>query len=485
MLDRIIYKKTTLACLAFILLSLLGAAFYGLLFGKASPSDKTQQSKAQSSKVKTARVMANGDILIHNGLYGSAEQADGTYDFKPFFEYAKDWISSADLAIGDYEGTISPDYPLAGYPLFNAPSEIADAMKDTGYDVVDLAHNHILDSGLSGALNTVKTFDKLGMPSIGVYKKDRDKEDILIKNVNGIKIAILGYSYAYNGLEANLSDEDYEKHMSDLNEDKMKAEIQEAEKKADVTIVMPQMGVEYQREPTQEQVTLYHKMVDWGADVIFGGHPHVVEPSETVEKDGEKKFIIYSMGNFISNQRLETVDDIWTERGLLMDVTFEKKNHKTKIKTVAAHPTMVWVWSKGMTGSEGFVLSDYRTLILEDFIKGGKYRDKLDASMQEKVDTAYRGYGSAILQDVKDLAGNRPVVLAIEPMNEKADNFDQRLKRVRFYEKNGFHITAYYYHEGSETYQMMANTKQIAIDTIEKLTKKAVLGLVKVSFDKK
>ena len=96
-----------------------------------------------------------------------------------------------------------------------------------------------------------------------------------------------------------------------------------------------------------------------------------------------------------------------------------------------------------------------------------------------------RGYGSAILQDVKDLAGNRPVVLAIEPMNEKADNFDQRLKRVRFYEKNGFHITAYYYHEGSETYQMMANTKQIAIDAIEKLTKKAVLGLVKVSFDKK
>lgn len=390
MLDRIIYKKTTLACLAFILLSLLGAAFYGLLFEKASSSGKTQQSKTQSSKVKTARVMANGDILIHNGLYGSAEQADGTYDFKPFFEYAKDWISSADLAIGDYEGTISPDYPLAGYPLFNAPSEIADAMKDTGYDVVDLAHNHILDSGLSGALNTVKTFDKLGMPSIGVYKKDRDKEDILIKNVNGIKIAILGYSYAYNGLEANLSAEDYEKHMSDLNEDKMKAEIQEAEKKADVTIVMPQMGVEYRREPTQEQVTLYHKMIDWGADVIFGGHPHVVEPSETVEKDGEKKFIIYSMGNFISNQRLETVDDIWTERGLLMDVTFEKKNHKTKIKTVAAHPTMVWVWSKGVTGSEGFVLSDYRTLILEDFIKGGKYREKLDASMQEKVDAAYQ-----------------------------------------------------------------------------------------------
>ena len=131
MLDRMIYKKTTLACLAFLLVSWFGSAIYGLIFEKHATSS-VNQAKVSSKKVKTARVMANGDILIHNGLYGSAEQSDGTYDFKPFFEYAKSWISSADLAIGDYEGTISPDYPLAGYPLFNAPSEIADAMKDTG-----------------------------------------------------------------------------------------------------------------------------------------------------------------------------------------------------------------------------------------------------------------------------------------------------------------------------------------------------------------
>ena len=248
MFDRIIYKKTTLACLSFLVISLLGSGVYSLAFEKSS-SNTTQttekQAQNKSNTTKTARVMANGDILIHNGLYGSAEQADGSYDFTPFFEYVKDWISSADLAIGDYEGTISPDYPLGGYPLFNAPSEIADAMKDTGYDVVDLAHNHILDSGLSGAINTVETFENFGLSTIGVYKENRDTEDILIKNINGIKIAILGYSYGYNGMEANVADEDYEKHMSDLDEDKMKSEIQEAEKKADVTIVMPQMGTEY------------------------------------------------------------------------------------------------------------------------------------------------------------------------------------------------------------------------------------------------
>lgn len=109
---------------------------------------------------------------------------------------------------------------------------------------------------------------------------------------------------------------------------KIQKDLIRAEKEADITIVMPQMGTEYALEPTAEQKALYRKMIDWGADVVLGGHPHVVEPAETIVKDKEKKFIIYSMGNFISNQRLETVDDIWTERGVLMDITFEKKGQK-------------------------------------------------------------------------------------------------------------------------------------------------------------
>lgn len=96
------------------------------------------------------------------------------------------------------------------------------------------------------------------------------------------------------------------------------------------------------------------------------------------------------MGNFISNQRLETVDDIWTERGLLMDLTFEKKDNKTKIKTVEAHPTMVLAKGKGIVGKEGFELYNYRTMVLEDFIKGGKYHDKIDEETKAKVALAYQ-----------------------------------------------------------------------------------------------
>ncbi|CAM4163851.1 CapA family protein [Streptococcus penaeicida] len=380
------YFKLITSIISLILAILIFALIYDFLgFHKHEA-----QTKSKSEVTHTARVVANGDILLHDVLYESAEVSPNKYDFTPYFEYVKDRISQADLAIGDYEGTISPDYPLAGYPLFNAPKEIARDIKATGYDVVDIAHNHILDSGLEGALNTKETFKKLGIDSIGIYEKNRKTEPFLIKEVNGIKIAILGYVYGYNGMEANLSSDQFEKHMSDFDQKKMKAEIKEAEKKADITIVMPQMGVEYALKPNEEQKELYRSMVDWGADVVLGGHPHVVEPAETIKKGNEKKFIIYSMGNFISNQRLETLDDIWTERGLLMDLTFEKKGKVTRIKTVKAHPTLVLAKPKGTTGRSGFDLYNYRTLVLEDFIKGGKYRAKIDEETQGKVDTAYK-----------------------------------------------------------------------------------------------
>ena len=284
---------------------------------------------------------------------------------------------------------------MAGYPLFNAPGEVMDAIKDAGYQVLDLAHNHILDSQIEGVVSTAEAIEKAGMTPIGVYTHEsRDQAPIVIKEVNGIKVALLAYSYGFNGIEQYISQEDYNRYLSDLNEDKMKAEIERAEQEADITVIMPQMGIEYQLEPTEEQKTLYHKMIDWGADIIFGGHPHVVEPAETVEKDGDKKLIIYSMGNFLSNQRIETMQDEenakWTERGVLMDVTIKKKDGKTRIETAKAHPTWVNRTPKGTYSPEGYPLFLYQTYILEDFIEGGGYRDKLDEATKERIDTAYK-----------------------------------------------------------------------------------------------
>ncbi|MCP9057111.1 CapA family protein [Streptococcus infantis] len=357
----------------------------------ADSKEKTTATEQETS----ARIMANGDLLYHDIIYISAKKSDGTYDFHENFEYVKPWLKQADLVIGDFEGTVNKDHYLSGYPLFNAPGEVMDAIKDAGYQVLDLAHNHILDSQIEGVVSTADAIEKAGMTPIGVYTHEpRDKAPIVIKEVNGIKVALLAYSYGFNGIEQSISQEDYNRYLSDLDEDKMKAEIERAEKEADITIIMPQMGVEYQIEPTEEQKKLYHKMIDWGADIIFGGHPHVVEPAETVEKNGDKKLIIYSMGNFISNQRIETMQDVenakWTERGVLMDVTIKKKSGKTTIETAQAHPSWVSRTPKGGYSPEGYPLYLYQTYILEDFIEGGKYRSQLDEATKERIDTAYK-----------------------------------------------------------------------------------------------
>ena len=383
-----------------MVLTLLAEGLKGIPLENSSATTVSQSANYKEKNTVTeqetsARIMANGDLLYHDIIYISAKKSDGTYDFHENFEYVKPWLKQADLVIGDFEGTVNKDHYLAGYPLFNAPGEVMDAIKDAGYQVLDLAHNHILDSQIEGVVSTADAIEKAGMTPIGVYTHEpRDKAPIVIKEVNGIKVALLAYSYGFNGIEQSISQEDYNRYLSDLDEDKMKAEIERAEKEADITIIMPQMGVEYQIEPTEEQKKLYHKMIDWGADIIFGGHPHVVEPAETVEKNGDKKLIIYSMGNFISNQRIETMQDVenakWTERGVLMDVTIKKKSGKTTIETAQAHPSWVSRTPKGGYSPEGYPLYLYQTYILEDFIEGGKYRSQLDEATKERIDTAYK-----------------------------------------------------------------------------------------------
>ncbi|HFR3426409.1 TPA: CapA family protein [Streptococcus suis] len=391
-----------IAYLAILLLGIILVLERILLMGQDNSVSQQQDEASQTSQtgqgeneVRTARIMAHGDLLYHLPILRGAEQVDGSYDFSENFTYVKPWIEQADFAIADFEGTISPDMDLAGYPLFNAPSIVASNIRDAGYDLVDLAHNHILDSHLSGLVSTVHTFREAGVDTVGVYAEgNRSTAPLYIREVNGIRIAVLAYAYGFNGLEVLLSQEEYDGYLSDFNLEKMQAEIERAEKEADITIVMPQTGVEYQLEPTEEQTTLYRQMIDWGADIVLGGHPHVVEPAEILEKAGQRKLIIYSMGNFLSNQRIESMEDTpnaqWTERGVLMDFTIQKENGQTSIQTAQAHPTWVNRLSKGTYSSEGYEQFAYQTYILQDWVEGGQYYGQLDPDTQARVDTAYQ-----------------------------------------------------------------------------------------------
>ena len=352
-----------------------------LCFASCSSQEKTAK-KSVPDKEEASRVsmVASGDIMYHNPILYSAETEDGNYDFICNFEKIKPLISKVDLAIGDFEGCIHPDRPYSGYPMFNAPPQVVEAIKGAGYDVMDLAHNHILDMGLEGAFTTKEAFESVGIDTIGI--KDKADSPVLVKKVNGIKIAIIGLCYGYNGMENTISSKDYNAHMEDLDMDKVKKRIEEAEKKADITVIMPQCGNEYFTEPTEEQKEKYRKMVDMGADIIFGGHPHVPEPCEIIEKDGEDKFIIYSMGNLLSNQRIETMSGVlnsqWTERGVIMQVDIEKKDGKTVITGLTPHPTWVQIEN-----------GKYQVLLTEEYMPGGKYEGTLNAAETERVQNTY------------------------------------------------------------------------------------------------
>ncbi|MBS7577147.1 MULTISPECIES: CapA family protein [unclassified Enterococcus] len=386
-------KNISIAILIIILIILIVTLIFGLYgdkkAGQHSTANKTttetnsSQAMEQSSAQKIT-ITASGDMLYHDIVYGSAFDGQ-SYDFTNDYEQITPLVSSADLALGDFEGTINPNRELAGYPIFNAPEAVISSIKNAGYDAIDLAHNHILDTGIEGLEYTANAFQKAGIDTFGVNVPN---DDILIKEINGIKVAILGFSYGFNGIEATISQADYDHYLNDLNMAHVKSKIEAAEKKADLTIVMPQSGVEYSLEPTEEQQTKYRQMVDYGADIIFGGHPHVAESTEIIEKDGAKKFIIYSMGNLLSNQRYETLENYWTERGVIMEVEVTKENNQTTLTGIKAHPT--WVSREPIDRTFlGYPAYDYQVFLAEDYLSGGKYVDTVSEEKRQRIETAY------------------------------------------------------------------------------------------------
>lgn len=354
---------------------------------------------------KRAKVMANGDILIHDLLYMSAYDAQtDSYDFNSQFEKIAPLLKSADLTIGNFEGSISDQFQYGGYPIFNAPKEIADAVKNAGYDVVSLANNHIVDSHGAGIDSTYHAFNDIGVNTIGVNMTA--EQPILVKEVNGIRIAMLAYAYGFNGMEATLTQEEYDLKLEPIIESNIEADILAAEEIADITIVLPHMGVEYMMEPTQEQIDLYHKMIGWGADIVFGNHPHVVQPTEIVQKDGLDKFILYSMGNFLSNQRLETVSNIWTERGVLTEVNLvAQEDSPVMIESIVAHPT--WVYKMPIEGK--WVTNDlqayqYHVLSTREVLAG-----QVDLNLDEDTLNRIQGAHDEVLEhlSISELTGGQ------------------------------------------------------------------------------
>jgi poly-gamma-glutamate capsule biosynthesis protein CapA/YwtB (metallophosphatase superfamily) len=264
--------------------------------------EHTQRSQPIMGRTLTEKLTigAIGDILIHDTVYQDA--FNGTeYNFNPIFENVKNTLESPDVLTANQESMLGgTDIGVSSYPMFNSPHEVADALVNTGVDIVSLANNHTLDKGERGILSATDYLNSIGLPHVGSYLNEEDRQKLRIINKNGIKLAFLSYTYGTNGIPIP-DGKDFLVNL--INRDLMSDEIHRAKKEADVVIMSIHWGNEYQRIPTDEQKELANFLANEGVDIIFGSHPHVLQPMEWIQnEDGRKTFVIYSLGNFISGQ---------------------------------------------------------------------------------------------------------------------------------------------------------------------------------------
>jgi len=348
--------------------------------------DEHVEEEIVEEKKTSATILAVGDVMFHTSQIRAAYRSDTqTYDFTDVFKYVKEHVESADLAIANFETVVyGGEKGVSGYPMFNSPVETIAALKNTGFDILNTNNNHALDQGKQGLINTIDNIESYGMKKIGTYKS-REEDHILIEEVNGIKIAFLSYCYGYNGLEGFLTEEERSYMVSEIDEDRIKNEILEAKARGvDLISVIIHWGNEYQRSPSEYQLELGRKMVEWGANIIFGSHPHVIQRSEIIEHEGKNNFIIYSMGNFISNQRKATMGNKYTEDGIMVKIHVEKdlNNGDTNIIDIEYLPTWVRKYEKNNKVK-------FEIIPIKDFLNNDELLSDLDSIERSRIKESY------------------------------------------------------------------------------------------------
>lgn len=341
-----------------------------------------EQEPALLSKTSTLLISAVGDIMVHMPQIRAAELPGGGYDFKGVFEEVKPYIEKADIALANFETTIgTPNRGYSGYPRFSAPHQVLKALHFAGFDVLITANNHCLDWLEFGVENTLNKMDEYGIMHTGTARTVEESQRLLIIEKNDIKVGVLAYTYGTNGREAHVSAEKLSymvNYFSDF--DKVRQDIKRMEEAGtDVIIVFMHWGNEYERVPNDEQRDLAQRLVDAGADIVFGSHPHVIQPVEIKEvaREGgamKKAFVAYSLGNFISNQR-----ERYTDSGVIMNVEIVKDHGENAVSIANIDYIPTWVYKYYRGGK-----ARYRILPVEKYLNGTG--ELLDADEQRLKD---------------------------------------------------------------------------------------------------
>lgn len=270
----------------------------------SSDAPAPTEAPTEPQQAASLRMLSVGDNLIHDGIYEQAQKRakNGGYDFSFCYARVKSTVEAADIATINQETIVAKSYQPSGYPLFNSPQELGTAVKDTGFDVVSLANNHMLDKTAKGLTEAIDFWDSAdGITRTGAYKDKADLDRVEYIEKNGIKIGLVGITQYLNGL--SLPKGSPLQIILTSDEATIERKIKAAKAECDVVLVNAHWGTEYTTNPTQDQKNLAKKMASWGADVIIGHHPHVIQPVEWIDNtDGTRTLVAYSLGNFISQQ---------------------------------------------------------------------------------------------------------------------------------------------------------------------------------------
>lgn len=344
---KINYKKLfkyifILALFIFLIFKLLSVIFV--------PKDNSKEIQIAETSSKpepiTIHMSAFGDTMCHlTNIKNAYDSSSKNYDFSNVFKNIRKYTENADITIGNLETTFAgSSRGYTGYPTFNAPEILGQNLKDIGVDVLTTANNHCMDKGNSGLVSTLNFLDNYGIAHTGTARSEDEQNTILIKDVNGIKIAFLSYTYGTNGITIP-SDKPYSVNL--IDKELIKKHIASAkEQNVDVICVSMHWGIEYKLKPNSTQKELADFLFENGVDIILGSHPHVLEPMEkrTITlNDGTTKdgFVIYSLGNFVSGQVYAN-----TKSTVILDIQITK-NSEGKISIDSVKYTPVYLYDKG------------------------------------------------------------------------------------------------------------------------------------------
>lgn len=378
-------RKLLFAVIVVAFLAVIVIGTYSLFFGKddnrrnAENQTNTEETETTTQPPVEITLIAVGDNLLHKPLISEGSTGDG-YNFDHFFTQISPYISQSDISVINQETIMGgPESGYSGYPLFNSPDEVGEAIVKAGFNVVLQASNHSADKGVKG-INHALSFWKAqsGITMLGLNETPEEKETIRVIEVEGIRLALLNYTYSLNGLTLPAGQEHLVNIMDDSTREQVLSDITKANEMAEFVIVFPHWGVEYTNVQNENQITWANQMTDAGADLIIGAHPHVVQPVEWVQTEtGNKSLCYYSLGNFLSNQAwLQSYGSATafnTQLGGMAHVTIIKENGEVRIKEegTGVYPIITHNSTSAMTTT--YLLKDYNENLASTHVCRSRY----------------------------------------------------------------------------------------------------------------